>query len=104
MPSRRITWEAVRETLDFIRRRKRDYQLTFNRMSPSAVAVLRDLAKFCRADQSTFRVDARQHALLEGRREVFLRITQHLHLSSEDLYAIYGGATALPPNDGETND
>lgn len=103
MPLNRVSWEAVRQTIDFIRRRKRDYQLTFNRRSPPAVAVLRDLAKFCRATETTFMADPRQHALLEGRREVYLRITQHLNLSSEDLYAILGGVAVLPEADGDTD-
>lgn len=45
--------------------------------------VLADLRKFCRGDQSTFHQDPRIHALLEGRREVFLRILAMLNMPSE---------------------
>lgn len=45
--------------------------------------VLADLRKFCRGDQSTFHTDPRVHALLEGRREVFLRILAMLNMPSE---------------------
>lgn len=51
--------------------------------------VLADLAKFCRAGQSTFHPDPRVHALLEGRKEVWTRIVNHLNLSDEDLFEIY---------------
>lgn len=45
--------------------------------------VLADLRKFCRGDRSTFDADPRIHALLEGRREVFLRILAMLGMPSE---------------------
>lgn len=54
---------------------------------PVAEIVLRDLAVFCRAEESTFNADARLHAMLEGRREVWLRIQEYLKLSSEQLLA-----------------
>jgi hypothetical protein len=104
MPSAARLAELARNTIEFVRRRKRDYTLTFNRQSPAAVAVLLDLAKFCRANQSTFHPDARSHAVLEGRREVWLRITNHLHLTTDELYSILGGATILRSSDGDTDD
>lgn len=52
-----------------------------------AEIVLADLAKFCKANQSTAvvsqksqQVDPVASALAEGRREVWLRIMAHLHL------------------------
>jgi hypothetical protein len=36
------------------------------------------------------------HAVLEGRREVWLRITRHLNLTTEQLYAIYTGHNFNP--------
>lgn len=68
-------------------RRKQDYCLTFS--GPVADRVLADLAKFCRGRESTFHEDARLHAVLEGRREVWLRITNHLDLTNEQLARIY---------------
>lgn len=45
--------------------------------TPAGKVVLQDLARFCRASRSTFDADPRVHALLEGRRECWLRIQQH---------------------------
>lgn len=50
-----------------------------------AKTVLDDLARFCRANESSFHPDPRVHAQLEGRREVWLRIQQHLTLSTDEL-------------------
>jgi len=69
--------------LDFLRRRQSAYRTVFS--GPVADIVLADLAVFCRATTSTFHPDARVHAVAEGRREVFLRIANHLHLSDEQL-------------------
>jgi hypothetical protein len=55
--------------------------------------VLRDLAKFCRAHESTMHIDARAHAVAEGRREVWLRIQRHMNLSPEQLWDLYDGRT-----------
>lgn len=74
---------------DFIRRRRFNYQATFGPVHGKA--VLRDLAPFCRAYTSTFHTDARIHAMLEGRREVWLRIQQHLNLQPDDLTDLYLG-------------
>lgn len=94
----RITFEEAKErTLQFIRFRKRDYQLTFR--SVAGQGVLKDLGKFCRANESCFQDDPRAHAVLEGRREVFLRIQKHLNLPEEQLYAILGGVILQPSED-----
>ena len=55
--------------------------------------VLRDLARFCRAHESTMHVDARAHAVAEGRREVWLRIQRHMNLTPDQLWALYDGRT-----------
>jgi len=98
--------DAYRHTIDALKVRRRGYQLTFgnNRIVTSlkrayvlafgnyaGQAVLSDLAKFCRATRPTWSEDERHHARLEGRREVWLRITEHLNLTSEQLFALYGG-------------
>ena len=69
--------------------RRHQYQMCFR--SPPGQAVLRDLAPFCRAHRSTFHEDARAHAMAEGRREVWLRIANHLHMTPEELWALYSG-------------
>ncbi len=75
----------------FIHARKRAFQLAFG--SPAGNVVLQDLAKFCRAAETCYHDDPRKHAVLEGRREVWLRIAQHLNLSTGQLYDLYGGKT-----------
>jgi hypothetical protein len=92
--------EALRGTYEFLRSRKRAYQLVFG--SPAGNAVLIDLASFCRANESCYADDPRKHAVAEGRREVWLRIQQHLHLSSKQLVALYAGKNIL--TEGETPD
>ena len=52
--------------------RRYAYRKTFD--GPLAEVVLKDLARFCRAHESTFHADPRAHAVAEGRREVWLRI------------------------------
>ena len=75
---------------DFITGRSRSYRLLFGDADRGASkAVLKDLAKFCRANQSCFDPDPRIHAVLEGRREVWQRIANHLNLSPQELLAIY---------------
>ncbi len=78
--------EAARR---FLFRRRHNYILTFR--SPPGQEVLRDLATFCHANLSTFKADAREHALAEGRREVWLRIANHLNMSPEELWRLYDG-------------
>jgi hypothetical protein len=51
--------------------------------------VLEDLAKFCRAHESTFHAEERVAGRLDGRREVWLRIQQHLQLSEDALWKLY---------------
>ena len=79
-------WDKLRRSL---MARRYQYQLCFR--SPPGEEVLKDLARFCRAHKSTFHEDARLHAMAEGRREVWLRIQNHLKLSPDDLWALYSG-------------
>lgn len=69
--------------------RQRAYRTTFNADSEADRIVMQDLSRFCRADESTFHQDPRIHAVLEGRREVFLRIMDHIGMNSEDLFIKY---------------
>jgi len=75
---------------EFLGERQTAYIKTF--INPMGDKVLADLAQFCRAGQSTFDPDPRVSALLEGRREVFLRILQHLELPQEKLRKLFAGA------------
>lgn len=73
----------------FFRERKTAYQFTFNKDDRHVKAVLKDLAKFCRAHESTFHKDPRAHAVIEGRREVWLRIQNYIELDTEELIHLY---------------
>lgn len=53
--------------------------------TPAQEAVLADLRRFCRASTSCWAEEPRAHALLEGRREVFLRIQQFLGMTEEQI-------------------
>lgn len=81
--------QVLREQL-FLRQRA--YRTTFNPDSEMDKIILEDLARFCRADETTFHPDPRIHAVLEGRREVFLRIMEHIGMDSEKLFLKYKGA------------
>lgn len=81
--------EAFGRTMDFLRGRKRAYQLAFG--TPAGEAVLADLVAFCRGVDTTYSRDPRDHARYEGRREVLLRIQQHINIPSDKLYLLYGG-------------
>ena len=73
----------------FLLGRKQAYIRIFNPNTPDGAVVMKDLAKFCRANESCFRTDARAHAVAEGRREVWLRIVKHTNLKEEDFLGIY---------------
>lgn len=77
--------------LDTMRDRKVAYSRIFDVETNEAKLVRDDLARFCREFSSSFHPDPRIHALLEGRREVVLRIKDFLELSVEELVAKYGG-------------
>lgn len=88
------------ESRAYLRRRQIDYKLTFG--NPAGSEVLVDLASFCRANESTFDADPRKAAMLDGRREVWLRIQQHLGLTNEQVFNLFSG---IPPQLTEdTND
>lgn len=74
-----------------MRDRKLAYIHVFGMTDNANKLVLADLQRFCRAGVSTFHPDPRVHALLEGRREVVLRIADFINLSIEELCDKYGG-------------
>lgn len=87
----------IQQARAFLARRRTAYVKTF--LSPFGAEVLQDLAKFCRATESTFHADPRVHAVAEGRREVWLRISKHLQLTDDQLWAIYGGNSPQQPKE-----
>lgn len=80
--------EIVEKAKAIVFNRQKAYQTVFDD-GEMAKQILDDLARFCRANESTFHEDPRVHAVLEGRREVWLRIRQHLDMGSEDLWNRY---------------
>lgn len=60
-------------------------------LTPEAKRVLKELSLFCRADRSCVvfdkqgQVDTHATAVLEGRREVWLKIVQTLHITDQQL-------------------
>lgn len=71
--------------------------MLFAREDVNVRVVLGDLAKFCRAAESTGHANPYVAARLDGRREVWLRISQHLNLPVDELYRIYGGVEKETP-------
>ena len=83
--------DQINQARDFTAHRQQAYLQVFSPANNKfAEEVLRDLAQFCRANESTFHEDARKHAAGEGRREVWLRIQEHLQLSPRELYQLMG--------------
>jgi hypothetical protein len=88
-------WTLKQRVLDFLRLRKRAYQLTFQGRKNNE--VLKDLAKFCGANKSPKFFDLYRIGIAVGRREVWLRIQEHLELQPEELYEIYNRPATLQP-------
>lgn len=83
----------------FLQHRQRAYHQCFG--SPAGNEVLVDLAKFCRAAETCYHDDPRKHAVLEGRREVFIRIADHMNLTVDQIYALYAGRNVLTQKENE---
>lgn len=89
---------VARETLEtevykqqaMLRARKEAYIRLFSDhpIDGDATVVLADLRRFCRGGQTPWADDARLHALLTGRNEVFNRISQHINMSFDDLWEL----------------
>lgn len=106
--------------LAFLKNRKRAYLLAFGNSKivasthkayldvfggPAGNEVLMDLVRFCRGTRPCFDEDPRIHALLEGRREVLLRINEHMNLTPEQLHALYDRRNILVPQpEGDDDD
>lgn len=90
----------LEQAMQWLHSRSLAYQSIFLGHGRDTDIVLQDLAKFCRASESTFHENQRASDVLIGRREVFLRISQHLRLSQEQLWQLYGNKS-LPPSQPE---
>lgn len=83
----------IRDVVDRIKILLRDrsyaYKKVFDLNDRSARLVLLDLARFCRAHETTFHKDERIHAALEGRKEVWMRIQEYMHLNADQLMELH---------------
>ncbi|MBS4046563.1 MAG: hypothetical protein KG075_09505 [Alphaproteobacteria bacterium] len=82
--------DLVQRTRQFVSGRAGAYRRVFNLESLDVETVLVDLARFCRAHESTGSQDPAIAARLDGRREVWLRIQQNLKLTDQQLWLLYG--------------
>jgi hypothetical protein len=72
----------------------RAYGIVFG--SPSGQIVLTDLVAFCRASETCYVAgDTHATAMLEGRREVFLRIQQYSKLTFDEILRLRQGRINL---------
>lgn len=85
---------TMSETLTFLGLRKKSYQSIFGPAGAAGSDAMKDLAKFCYAAKSTAVPNRDLSMVLQGRREVWLRICEHLHLEPEELAVLYGAVTA----------
>lgn len=80
----------VDKAKDILQQRQQAYVQTFaSDKNVYAKTVLEDLARFCKANETNFHPDPRVHAALEGRREVYLRIMNHLNLDPDALVKMF---------------
>lgn len=70
------------------------YKRVFNPENADVKLVVKDLARLCRALESTFHPDARVAAQLDGRREVFLHIQKQCKLTTDELWVLLGATAA----------
>lgn len=82
--------EQLQRLKEFLFQRRYAYIHVFNPNDAYVRKVLKDLHRFCRAHDSTFHQDPRLHAVLEGRREVLLRILRHTKLDNDQFWHAYG--------------
>lgn len=91
----RSSWWARWYTLP---ERWKAYNLAFR--TPSGEVVLADLMTFCGvADEAPREVSEAEQNRAAGRRDVGLRILEHMHLSPEELYAVIQGRSILRKKD-----
>lgn len=91
------TWA---QTLTYLGLRKQGYQSLFGATGILGHEGLKDLAHFCRAfDNAAVPGDHDMTWAFIGRREVWLRIQQHLHLQPEELAALYKAVVSTNPGE-----
>lgn len=90
---------ALREKWRAKARLAQAYQLAFmapdrQTLNPAGQRILADLRLFCRAEASCVvlgkdgRIDTHATAVAEGRREVWLRLIEHLYLDDQTIHTL----------------
>lgn len=67
----------------FLATRKRDYEVTFS--TPEGKRVLRDLARFCRANHTPYHPEHDKMLVTLGRQEVWDRINRQINLRLDQI-------------------
>jgi hypothetical protein len=98
----RATWRLLGARIQLRDAYRRVFTGDDGEPTPAAALILADLRRFCRAETSCWAGTAREHALLEGRREVWLRIQHHLNLTDTQIHALAELAQGETPQ--ETTD
>lgn len=82
-----------------VRQLRSAYNLTFR--TPSGTNyVLPDLSEFCHAQEPAPRDDSLfAQGRAAGRRDVWLRIQEHIHLTDEELVAVYAHRLSVTAED-----
>lgn len=83
--------ELIERTIGFLGMRKHAYKLTFQKNSNNAQIVLKDLMMFAHVNEDCPHTDPFMIGKWLGRQEVALRLSRHLCLTPEELFAIYSG-------------
>lgn len=83
--ARQITRSAY---LQEIEKRCQAYRAVFDNTNPYVQDVLKHLVKFCKARETTYHKDARDHAFQEGARAVWLEIEMYTMLTPEEIVDI----------------
>lgn len=84
-----MTDDAQKRAGEIVEARRQAYARVFDRRNPDAVAVLEDLAAFCRFLDAPWHPDPAVRDILIGRREVFGRIAEHITHSTDDILSLY---------------
>lgn len=96
--------QMIQNTLALLHTRSRAYRLTFGTHNAHANVVLHDLAKFCHWGASPFQAGQRETDVMIGRQQVLLRIKQHLHMTDEQLFAVFNSSPYPQPNTYQEED
>jgi hypothetical protein len=78
---------SIEQAKAYLATRRMNYVRTFD--GHPGKMVLADLARFCRANASTFHEIPAVQSKMDGRREVWIRIQHHLRLNDFELWQLF---------------